>query len=98
LENEFYWKGFKKSNEPETTWLWSNLCKNATTIIDIGANTGTYALIASAINPNGKIIAFEPSAKTFARLKDNVELNNLKNHYRRRGRFQYKWEINISRL
>jgi FkbM family methyltransferase len=48
--------------------------------IDIGANIGLYSLIASPIVGNsGKVISFEPAPKTYARLKENIKLNNLTN-------------------
>jgi FkbM family methyltransferase len=45
---------------------------------DIGANVGTYALIAGAVAlPQGRIVAFEPVFSTYAVLCDNVVLNGL---------------------
>jgi FkbM family methyltransferase len=48
--------------------------------IDIGANIGLFTLIASnAVGENGKVISFEPSPITFSRLKENFQLNGVKN-------------------
>ncbi len=48
--------------------------------IDIGANIGLFTLIAANIvGPNGRVIAFEPTPKTFSRLLENIELNQFKN-------------------
>jgi FkbM family methyltransferase len=48
--------------------------------VDIGSNLGLYSLIASPIvGPAGRIIAFEPSTRTFQRLQDNVALNGFYN-------------------
>jgi FkbM family methyltransferase len=48
--------------------------------IDIGANIGLYTILAgNAIGPTGKIYSFEPCARTFSRLLENVQINNLKN-------------------
>jgi FkbM family methyltransferase len=45
---------------------------------DIGANVGYHTLNAGSIlKDNGLIYAFEPTAKTFKRLQDNIALNNL---------------------
>lgn len=44
--------------------------------IDVGANVGVYSLFAASI-PDVQIWAFEPSSDTFARLRENVELNSL---------------------
>ena len=48
--------------------------------IDIGANVGLFTLLAaSKIGVGGKIIAIEPISKNMEKLKENIELNNLKN-------------------
>lgn len=48
--------------------------------VDIGANIGLFTLIAAALaGPRGKVLAFEPTDKTFRRLVENVGLNNFSN-------------------
>lgn len=48
--------------------------------VDVGANIGLFTLIAAKrVGPEGKVFAFEPTAKTFGRLVDNVRLNLLSN-------------------
>lgn len=42
---------------------------------DIGANTGAYSLIAASRGI--EVVAFEPHGPTFARLKENIHLNDL---------------------
>ncbi|MFN5030960.1 MAG: FkbM family methyltransferase [Flavobacteriia bacterium] len=76
IENEIFWKGLGKTWESHTVWLWIELTKQANVIIDIGANRGVYSLIARTMNPTATIFAFEPSRTTFAKLKENVLLNN----------------------
>lgn len=46
--------------------------KPISTIIDIGANNGYFALFARVLFPKARIVCFEPCPDTFARLKDNV--------------------------
>jgi FkbM family methyltransferase len=54
--------------------------KPGSTVVDIGANIGAFAVLAgSIVGPHGRVIAFEPVAKTFERLKENVALNGLNN-------------------
>lgn len=77
IENEIFWKGLGKSWEDDTIWVWMELCKNAETVIDIGANTGVYSLIVKALNPKAKVYAFEPVQRTFSWLKKNIELNGF---------------------
>lgn len=49
-------------------------------IVDAGANEGLYTLFAaSRVGSEGKVLAFEPSAREISRLKSNIERNSLDN-------------------
>jgi FkbM family methyltransferase len=78
IENEIFWGGLQGGWESESIKLWIKLCRDAHSIIDIGANTGIYSLIANAINSNATIYSFEPVNRVFKKLKKNIELNNFK--------------------
>jgi len=44
--------------------------------LDVGANIGLFSVIAGRIiGPTGRIFAFEPVKKTYARLTDNLQIN-----------------------
>lgn len=75
LENEIFWSGIKGDREKVSMSLWIDLCKKSNSIMDIGSNTGIYALIAKTINPGAKVYAFEPVKRVYDKLKSNVELN-----------------------
>lgn len=77
VENEIFWKGLTNGWEKESIKLWIKLCEKAGTIIDIGANTGVYSLIAKTVSPLSKVYAFEPVARVFDKLKENIELNHF---------------------
>ena len=48
-------------------------------VVDVGANIGVYTLLAAAVVGNqGKVVAFEPGRESFARLQENVQLNQLR--------------------
>jgi FkbM family methyltransferase len=48
--------------------------------LDIGANIGLFTLYASkGVGVEGAVLSFEPSQKTFNRLKENCSLNGLTN-------------------
>ncbi len=50
------------------------------TFVDIGANIGRYTVPASRIvGPNGRVIALEPTSSTCKALRENVELNAIRN-------------------
>ena len=77
IENETYWNGIFRTWENDTGWIWLELCKFSETIIDIGANTGIYSMIAKTINPNSNVYAFKPSNNTFSKLLLNNKLNDF---------------------
>jgi len=77
IENELFWKGLENSLEDDTIWLWMQLCLKSRIVLDIGANTGVYALIAKTENPNSQVVAFEPSNKIFPKLEANIKLNDI---------------------
>jgi FkbM family methyltransferase len=80
------WKGveklifvFRENYEPELSYLERALSPRET-FVDVGANLGIYALVASRIvGPSGRVIAFEPSPGSFALLEANIKLNGLTN-------------------
>jgi FkbM family methyltransferase len=50
------------------------------TFVDVGANEGIYALFASRrVTNSGIVYAFEPSAREFERLVQNLRLNSARN-------------------
>lgn len=76
VENDLFWSGLPGNWEKKSLQLWINLCKESNVILDIGANTGIYALIAKTINPNAKVYAFEPVKRVYEKLTYNNSLNN----------------------
>jgi tRNA G37 N-methylase Trm5 len=63
------------NDEPETIrWLDSMLADEV--MWDVGANVGVYALYAAAVK-RMRVLAFEPSASSYAVLVRNIEINNL---------------------
>ena len=77
IENDIFWKGINAGWEKVSMQLWIQLCKNSNIVLDIGANTGIYALTAKALNPNAQVYAFEPLTQIFRKLKANNDLNNF---------------------
>lgn len=76
IENELFWAGYGKTWEAASLRVWAALCRDRRgTILDIGANTGVYALAAKTLAPEARIIALEPVARVAARLRANVAMN-----------------------
>jgi FkbM family methyltransferase len=80
IENQIFWQGLTGRWEKKSLQLWIDLCKNAKTIFDIGANTGIYALAAQAVNPDAHVFAFEPVARIYSELQHNVRMNKYPIH------------------
>jgi FkbM family methyltransferase len=65
--------------EPGSMALWCRLARNATSILDIGAHVGVYALAAASRRPDMPIYAFEPNPYAAARLRLHKEFNGFEN-------------------
>jgi FkbM family methyltransferase len=78
VENDLFWNGFGKGYEATSLQVWRRLAPHAQVILDVGANTGIYTLVACCMNPNANVIAVEPVERVFQRLQRNVELNGYK--------------------
>jgi len=71
--------------EPSTLMAMRRLLPPGGRFIDIGANAGLFAMIASRwVGRCGHVDAFEPSEREFGRLVQHVEMNELKNVSARR--------------
>jgi FkbM family methyltransferase len=77
VENDLFWRGYGKGWEGKSLSLWRDLAKCNDVIVDVGANTGVYALAAKAVNPEAKVVAVEPAARVASKLRRNVELNGF---------------------
>lgn len=67
------------SFEKASTEIWEKLSTHFNQIIDIGAHTGCYSLIAAKAHSKAKITAIEPMPLNIARLAMNKYYNMLKN-------------------
>jgi len=75
-ETDFFWLGFERYEwELQTRKLWIKLSKVSDTILDIGANTGFYSMLAKRINPECHIHAFEPQPNIYEVLVENKKIN-----------------------
>ncbi|MDA7737974.1 FkbM family methyltransferase [bacterium] len=68
-----------ESYEQESIDLFRGLASSSSLILDVGANTGIYSLVAAIENPLSKVYAFEPVPRIFNRLEKNRDINNATN-------------------
>ena len=72
-----HWRGLK-GKEAETLTVFVGLVGDApadSVVVDVGAHTGLYTLVACAVSPAVRVIAFEAEPRVFARLERNVKAN-----------------------
>lgn len=75
IENEIKAFGLYGRFEKESLRLWSFLSSFSQNIIDIGANTGIYSMLAKTNNIHATILAIEPIDFNFSVLNSNIERN-----------------------
>lgn len=77
VENDLFWRGYGKGWEGNSLVAWRELAKSADTIVDVGANTGVFALAAKAVKPSARVVAIEPAKRVADKLRRNVEINGF---------------------
>lgn len=75
IENALYWDGLF-GHEPETMRIWVEAAVSSKGVLDIGANSGVFALSASAAGAKS-VHAFEPLPRVHSILVENLELNSF---------------------
>lgn len=78
IEAQLYWQGFQEADEGVLRLIKRYLPPDGI-FIDIGANIGSFTLVAARIATRGEVHAFEPSDHHFSRLSRNVALNHFEN-------------------
>lgn len=70
-------KGLYGKWEKESLKIWAHLAKRSHTIVDIGANTGVYSLLAKNNNPTAVVVAIEPIDVNYNVLEGNIAENGF---------------------
>lgn len=66
---------YRRAWEASETKLFAALVQDAELVLDLGANTGVYSLLATSLSSTARVIAVEPSPANADRLRANVRLN-----------------------
>ncbi len=79
IENEIYWKGFESCHEGLSMQIWVSVIEQIKpqNVWDIGANSGTYGILAKSIFPQSEVSFFEPIPKAVEMIERNLNLNQL---------------------
>lgn len=83
ISNSLFYTGIFGDFEGETLRLWLQCIAaiRPKIILDIGAHSGIYTLVAALSQNQSTIYSFEPNKITFKILQRNVALNSFKNIY-----------------
>ena len=76
IARALYWRGLRDW-ESETIPVFYRLAQSAEIVLDIGANTGFYTLLACTANPRARVIAFEPVPRVYEKLLEHISLNHF---------------------
>jgi FkbM family methyltransferase len=78
IGRSLFWRDLK-GYEAETVRVFCKLAKESDLVVDVGANTGLYTLLACAANRDSRLIAFEPVPRIYSLLVINVAANGWNN-------------------
>ena len=80
IANDIFYSGIFGNYEGETIRLWYEISKEVNgLVLDIGAFSGIYSLVAASANKRSSIIAFEPHPNNFDLLCKNIQINEFSN-------------------
>lgn len=75
IENSLYWEGIYL-HEAVSMRTWSELASESSVVLDIGANSGVFALVAAAMGAK-QVHAFEPLPRIYGILCENIKSNTF---------------------
>lgn len=76
IQQQLFWYGYY---EKELGELIRKALRPGDVFLDVGANIGYFSLVAGTMNPELTVVAFEPVKELFASLKDNIQINGIRN-------------------
>jgi FkbM family methyltransferase len=96
-ENEIYWHGIEGGLEKRSQQIWAEYCKvfQPKNILDVGANSGLYSLIAIAQAPNSTVTSIEPIPEAIRRMAENMSVNSFQHNIFGGALSNYTGEGNI---
>jgi FkbM family methyltransferase len=79
VENDVYWRGLDHGHEPLSMCLWIEIVKKMQPqlILDIGANTGLYGVVAKNVYPNASVHFFEPAPAAQNSIFTSLRANHI---------------------
>ncbi len=79
IENEIYWRGFDGCYEAKSIQVFASIIEKfkPRVVWDIGANSGTYGILAKALQPDCEVVFFEPIPKAVDLVRTNLNLNGF---------------------
>ena len=79
IASMLFWRRGIGGWEPTTIRTFLELVRPGSTVVDVGANSGLFSLLAARRDPTVTVHAIEPVERVFSVLESNVALNGLEN-------------------
>ena len=76
VENELAWRGWD-GHERDERRCWAAMVEAGGDVLDVGANTATFAITAKALSPESRVFAFEPLTRVAKRARYNARVSGL---------------------
>lgn len=85
VENEIYWWGLENCHERLSVKIWITLCEvlSPKVVWDVGANTGSYGLLAKHFAPHSEVSLFEPLRDPIEIAQENFRINKFEGNFHR---------------
>jgi FkbM family methyltransferase len=68
------------SYERSALLVWKEKAKESSVIYDIGGFNGIFGLLAAKVNPQARVVIFEPDAVSARHIRENIKANGLINN------------------
>lgn len=83
IENQIYWRGLEGYSERLSIQLWMILIRmlSPAAILDIGANTGIYGILAKLTEPSIPVHFFEPAVESTSIIKQALKVNMIEDNF-----------------
>jgi len=78
IASRLFWDGLE-GHEPETIKTYLTLLEGSKVVLDVGASTGLFSMLAAVGCAERQVHAFEPAPETFQYLTENLKENGFTN-------------------
>lgn len=77
-ETDLFWRGVFTGYESLSLRIWAHVCSKGEAVLDVGANSGIFTMLARSVHSDLTVVAFEPIPYNLNILKANARINNYR--------------------